>query len=38
MSHNGWRGYAREVFGSAAKANRWLGRPSVRLDGESPVT
>lgn len=32
------RTYAREVFGSAAKANRWLDRPSVRLDGESPVT
>uniref|UniRef100_UPI002AB14FDD MbcA/ParS/Xre antitoxin family protein n=1 Tax=Burkholderia sp. BCC1985 TaxID=2817442 RepID=UPI002AB14FDD len=32
------RAYAREVFGTAAKANRWLERPSVRLDGESPVT
>ncbi|MDR6500217.1 uncharacterized protein (DUF2384 family) [Burkholderia ambifaria] len=32
------RAYAREVFGSAAKADRWLGRPSFRLDGESPVT
>ncbi|WP_342310567.1 MbcA/ParS/Xre antitoxin family protein [Burkholderia pyrrocinia] len=32
------RAYAREVFGSAAKTNRWLERPSVRLGGESPVT
>ncbi|MGK8209221.1 antitoxin Xre/MbcA/ParS toxin-binding domain-containing protein [Burkholderia cenocepacia] len=31
------RTYAREVFGSEPKANRWLGRPSVHLDGESPV-
>ncbi|MBN3834426.1 DUF2384 domain-containing protein [Burkholderia sp. Ac-20344] len=29
---------AREVFGRAAKADRWLGRPAIRLDGESPVT
>lgn len=32
------RAYAHEVFGTAAKANRWLERPSARLDGESPVT
>lgn len=32
------RAYAREVFGSAEKANRWLERPSVRLGGESPVS
>ncbi len=31
------RAYAREVFGSAEKANRWLERPSVRLGGESPI-
>ncbi|KVV40783.1 hypothetical protein WT27_12690 [Burkholderia territorii] len=31
------RTYAREVFGSLAKANRWLERPSVRLEGETPV-
>ncbi|WP_196798395.1 MbcA/ParS/Xre antitoxin family protein [Burkholderia territorii] len=30
--------YASEVFGSEAKADRWLGRPSVRLGGESPIT
>ncbi|MDR8029531.1 MbcA/ParS/Xre antitoxin family protein [Burkholderia cenocepacia] len=30
--------YARKVFGSTAKADRWLRRPSVRLGGESPVT
>ena len=30
--------YAREVFGSSAKANRWLERPSVRLGRKSPVT
>ncbi|MCO1366984.1 MbcA/ParS/Xre antitoxin family protein [Burkholderia multivorans] len=29
--------YAREVFGSATKANRWLERPSVRLSGERPI-
>ncbi|MBR8174067.1 DUF2384 domain-containing protein [Burkholderia cenocepacia] len=29
--------HAREVFGSAAKANRWLERPSVRLSGEKPI-
>ncbi|NTZ08872.1 DUF2384 domain-containing protein [Burkholderia metallica] len=29
--------YAREVFGSAVKADRWLRRPSVYLGGESPV-
>ncbi|WP_185646602.1 antitoxin Xre/MbcA/ParS toxin-binding domain-containing protein [Burkholderia sp. Bp9143] len=32
------RACAREVFGSAAKADRWLGRPAIRFDGESPVT
>ena len=32
------RAYAREVFGSTAKADRWLRRQSVRLNGESPVT
>jgi uncharacterized protein (DUF2384 family) len=32
------RAGAREVFGSAAKADRWLGRPAIRYDGESPVT
>lgn len=31
------RAYAHEVFGSAAKADRWLERPSVKLGGESPV-
>ncbi|HDR8993176.1 MbcA/ParS/Xre antitoxin family protein [Burkholderia vietnamiensis] len=31
------RAYAREVFGSAVKADRWLRRPSVCLGGESPV-
>lgn len=31
------RAYARDVFGSSAKANRWLERPSVRLGGETPV-
>lgn len=32
------RAYARKVFGSTAKADRWLRRPSIRLGGESPVT
>lgn len=31
------RTYAHEVFGSAAKADRWLERPSVRLGGDSPI-
>ncbi|WP_185624987.1 antitoxin Xre/MbcA/ParS toxin-binding domain-containing protein [Burkholderia cepacia] len=31
------RAYARKVFGSTAKANRWLERPSTRLGGERPI-
>jgi uncharacterized protein (DUF2384 family) len=31
------RSYARNVFGGAAKANRWLDRPSTRLGGEKPI-
>ncbi|RQQ09774.1 DUF2384 domain-containing protein [Burkholderia stagnalis] len=31
------KGYAREVFGSTAKANRCLERRSARLNGHSPI-
>jgi Protein of unknown function (DUF2384) len=31
------REYAHKAFGDAAKANRWLVRPSVRLGGVSPI-
>jgi uncharacterized protein (DUF2384 family) len=29
--------YAHKVFGDAAKANRWLVRPSIRLEGVRPI-
>ncbi len=31
------RASAREVFGSAVKANRWLEQPATRLGDERPI-